>query len=430
LLLFVGLAGQFFCALPVSAQSASATLSDVNQISVLKAQELTLIETLVKDFPERIDPLVLLGNTLYRHGNGTRALEVWHDVLKRNPQRADIHDTLATFAMKQEQYDRALQHWRKALAVNPTLSGVHGSMARALMGLGRQHEAMQALLKEIEISPESSQSLFLLGKLYLQEGRVDAARTNYEAAIRINPQHTNAYYGLFTVHTRLKDTERAGHYLNTFKQLKAQEKQALKANTTQFDDLTKVKKDLAQTCAQAYSLYTGSAHTKKALTVLERAIEHAPQNVPYLATLATHYQETGRLSEALALFERISQLSPRDARAFLNMERLLIKLGRPEAAEAALQKVIELIPEQAIGYREMAMLYLRTDKNPSYALEMASKALTLEPVAASYFVQAWAWEKNGQPDKARKALERAAQLEPDNVTYRRAYERLQAQERP
>jgi len=287
-----------------------------------------------------------------------------------------------------------------------------------------------ALQKDIEISPGSSQSYFLLAQLYVQAGRIEAARTNYETAIRVNPQYTNAYYGLFTVHTRLKQADRARQYLQTFKQLKSKEKQVIKANTVEFDDLSKVKKDLAQNCVQAYSLYMGSGQAKKALTCLERAVTQNPRNALYAATLASHYQRTGRLPEALALFERASQLSPRDARAFLSMERLLIKLGRPEEAEKALQKVIELIPKQAIGYREMAMLYLRTEKNPSYALELANKALTLEPVAASYYVQGWAWEKNGQADKAGKAFKRAAQLDPDNAFYRRAYERVQTQERP
>lgn len=429
-LLLVGLTLPSWHILPLTAQHVSVASPDASQINTLKAQELVLIATLVEDFPERVDPLVLLGNSLYRHGQGEKALEVWHSVLERDPQRADIYDTLGNFAMKRGQYETALQHWRKALAIDPNMSGIHGSLARALIGLGQHPEAVQALEKDIEISPRSSPSHFLLGKLHLQAGRSETAEKHYQAAIRLNPQHSNAYYGLFTVHTRLKDTERAQAYLNTFKQLKAREKQARQASTAGFDDLTKVRKDLAQTYAQAYSLYKGKGQIQRAISLLQQAAKYDPPNTLYLATLATQYQEAGQLSQALAVYEQISQLAPRDARAFLNMERLLIKLGRPAEAEAALLKVVKLLPEQAIGYRELALLYLRAGKHLPRALELARKAVSLEPTAQSSFIQGWALEKNGQLQEAGQAYQRAAQLDPDHAPYRRAYERVRSQERP
>ena len=403
-----------------------SALTPEQKIYALKKEELELAERLTKDFPNSINPIMLMGNLWERHGDATKAMEYFNKVLEQDPERPDVYKSIGWFFMNKEQYEQAIGHWQKALEIDPNIPGVHHNIALALMGQNEQIQAIEELKKDIQISPRSSFSYFLLGQLYLRQKEYEKARNNYEKAIEIQPNYPNAYYGLFTLSARLKQQEKAREYMAIFKELKAEGMKILKDRNEAVDDLIDMRKGAAEMYSLAGQMYQGGGDFQKAEELLKKATKLDPNNIQCLEKLASLYITRNRFTDAIPLYRRISNIDPKDPICHLNIGILSIRLKQLDNAKKAFQKVIEVAPGFSGGYRELAQLYLKTNRGYPEARELAEKAVALEPTALNYFVLSWACDMNGDSEKAIKVILRAIQLEPANLKYRNVYEHIKS----
>jgi tetratricopeptide (TPR) repeat protein len=409
-------------------QQTTSTASNIpeQKIAALKKEELELAETLMKDFPNSLNPIMLMGNLWERHGDATRAMEYFNKVLQQDPKRPDVYKSIGWFYMNKGQYEQAIGYWQKALRIDPNIPGVHNNIALALMGQNKQSRAIGELEKDIRISPRSASSYFLLGQLYLRQKEYEKAGNNYEKAIEIKPDYPNAYYGLFTLSAKLKQQKKAAEYMAVFKKLKAEEMKVLKDRNEAVDDLIEMQKGAAETYSLAGKMYQDAGDFQKAEVLLKKATALDPENIQCLGKLASLYITKNRITDAIPLYRRISEIDPNDPICHLNIGVLSMRLKQFGNAEEAFRKVIEVAPESSGGYRELAQLYLRTGKGYPEAIQLAEKAVALEPTALNYFVLSWACDMNGDSKNALKAIERAMQLEPANMKYRNVYEHIKS----
>jgi tetratricopeptide (TPR) repeat protein len=267
-------------------ETASPAHSPIEQIKLLKQQEIAVLRKLVRDCPGHLDSEILLAKALYRHGQGSEAIRGWKAILKQHPQCTEVCDLLGTAALKKGQYEQAIAYWQQALQVNPKQPKAHSSIAKALTALGRQEEAITAFQKEIAISPKSALDHFLLAQQLLQCNRWTQAKQHYEQALALDPKLTNVYYGLFQAHSRLQEHRQAQQYLKTFKRLKTQKQEARRESILAFNDLTKTKRDTAQTYALVGKTYLVKRMLDKAEAPLEQALALYPDRPDYAKLLA------------------------------------------------------------------------------------------------------------------------------------------------
>ncbi|MFC1792745.1 tetratricopeptide repeat protein [Planctomycetota bacterium] len=407
-------------------ESTGPVLKPEQEIAALKKEELQLAERLMKDFPNSINPIMLMGNLWERHGDATRAMEYFNKVLEQDPERPDVYKSIGWFFMNKEQYEQAIGYWQKALQIDPNIPGMHHNIALALMGQNKQSQAIGELEKDIRISPRSSSSYFLLGQLYLRQKEYEKAGNNYEKAIEIKPNYPNAYYGLFTLSARLKQQDKAREYMALFKKLKAEDMRILKDRNETVDDLIDMQTGAADTYLLAGQMYQAGGNFQKAEELFKKAATLNPENIQCLEKLASLYITRNRIIDAILLYRRISEIDPKDPICHLNIGILSIRLKQLDNAEEAFRKVIEVAPENSGGYRELAQLYLRAGRGYPEARELAEKAVALEPTALNFFVLSWASDMNGDSENALKAIERAIQLEPANSKYRNVYEHIKS----
>jgi tetratricopeptide (TPR) repeat protein len=396
------------------------------KIAALKKEELQLAEKLMKDFPNSINPIMLMGNLWERHGDATRALEYFNKVLEKDPNRTDVYKSIGWFYMNKEQYEQAIEYWQKAVQIDPNIPEVHHDIALALMGQNKQNQAIGELEKDVQISRRSSSSYFLLGQLYLRQNEYEKARINYEKAIEIKPDYPNAYYGLFTLSARLKQQDKSAESMTLFKKYKAEEMKALKDEGEHVDDFLDMQKGAAETYLLAGQMYQWSGDIQKAEELYKKATTLNPENIQCLGKLASLYIAGKRIDDAISIYKRISEIDPNDPVCHLNIGILSIQVKQLGNAEKAFQKAIEVAPKSSGGYRELAQLYLRVGKGYPQARALAEKAVALEPIALNYFVLCWACDMNGDSKNALKAIEKAIQLEPANVKYRNVYEHIKS----
>jgi len=395
------------------------------QLAAMKKKELELPEKLIRDFPGRDDPLAIMGNVWYRHGNATEAETFWRAALKVNPKRADVYTSMGWLFLKKGDFGQAIAHYRKALEIEPLRPGVHCNMGRALMMSGRQDEAIRELEEEIRISPNSSFAAFLLGQVHQQQKEYETARKYYETAVTIDPDYANAYYGLTTVCAKLGHPDEARKYSATFTELKAATRKDLKSRKMEYDDFAETQKSAAMTYINVGRMYRDNGKLQKAEELLKQAAGLDPENVVCFLELASLYQDCNQPVKALQMHRRVSEIQPEFAISYLLIGILSAQLERMDDAEEAFRKLMTLAPQDSAGYRELARLYLKTRKALQQARRLAEKAVALEPVAANYFVLAWACDENGDTANARPAIKRAVEQEPTNQQYQRLYRVIQ-----
>jgi tetratricopeptide (TPR) repeat protein len=404
--------------------SPKVEVTPEERVAALMDEELRLVERLRKEFPNREEPLVLMGDVYHRRGDIHEAVGFWERALEMNPKRADVYDRMARLAFETDQFERAISLWTEALKLDPAKQGLHSNIARSLMRLGKYEESLAEVREEIEISGEAPLGYFLLGRAYQHLQDYERAKASYEKAVELQPNHMNAYYGLYNVCARLKEREKARQYLEKFKMLKEAEKEAVRHHDQITTDVSIFSKGLATLCIEAHELYRDAGNAAKIEELLKKAIELEPENALHMEKLVAFYGATNRAAEALTWCRRIQEIDPKNLVAQLNMGRLLTREGRFSEAEKAFQRTITLAPDHYCGYQELARLYLRTNTKPARAKELAAKAVELEGSADNYFVLGWACDLNGDPASATAAIEQAMALDPNNAKYRQVYQTI------
>lgn len=397
-------------------------LTPGQEIAALKQQEVRLAQALLQEFPDSVEPLVLLGNIHRKYGNSAEAITFWQKALHLDSKRPDVYDGMAMIAMEKAEYEEAITLWRKVIDINPRMAEVHTYVAQALMQLGRYDEAMNELQEEIKILAKSRVAHFLLGQVNLKLKHYDQAKKCYQSTIAIDPNYISAYYGLFTACTRLEQKAEAQEYMATFKKLKAKDMKALKSRNEVLDDLVESRNAVADTYMSIEQVYRRRGKLEKSEELLKKAVTLNPKNLACLMRLAYFYEMSNRISDALQMLEAAGKIEAQNVDFYLHTGILSARLKKYTNAEQAFRKAITLAPQRSIGYRSLAQLYLEQGTRPSEARVLAEKAVALESIAVNYFVLSWACDKNGDTTSAFSAIKRAVELDTDNPRYQEMYE--------
>lgn len=90
--------------------------------------------------------------------------------------------------MLTKQYFVALPLFEQAVKKDPKSSDAYNGMAWCLHCTGRSDEGMAAGQKAVKLNPKNPYSHQILGAIYFSRGMVDPARTEFRAALVLNPK--------------------------------------------------------------------------------------------------------------------------------------------------------------------------------------------------------------------------------------------------
>jgi len=394
-------------------------------VVALKNEEIELVRELLRYFPDSYESLTITGNLYYRHGDAIEAQKFWNESLKINPKQAGVYKNIGWLYMKKGEFENAIAQFRKAMEVDPKLPDVYSNIGHALMMSGCPKEAITDIKKELQISPKSGFANFLLGQVHLQLKEYQKAQKYYETAIKINPEYTNAYYGLSTACAKLGNRDKAKEYSEKFKTLKAGNRKNLKGRKIQYDDFVETQKNAAITYINAGRIYRENGNPAKAEELLLRAAGLNPENIVSFLELAKLYQDSNQPSKTLQMYKKISEIQPVSSLPYLVIGMLSAQLKKYDDSEKAFRRLITLAPNKSDGYRELARVYLKTNKNLPQARQLAEKAVALEASAANYFILSWACYSYRDIPKALAAIQRALKLDPGNKQYLLLYKHIQ-----
>mgnify|MGYP000159185703 CR=1 FL=1 len=315
------------------------------------------------------------GQAAHEQGRLTEAIALYTAALEQVPdfpealyQRAAAYFALDRWEESEKDLARLLDREREVLedaTAEPTLAAFfargHTLMAEVLLHRGRLAEAEAHLERALALDPRFPRARLVRASLALARRAPADALAELKRAADLGPPTAAFYILLGMAEEQQGDAEAA---LQAYERALALDPNALAAREAR-SRLLLARKDYARAIED--------------LEVLARA----RQTTAAEQRLAEAYALAGRIEDALALFHRILAREPTHREARESVIALLERTGRSAEALAHAQQLADAYPQDPRAHALLGELLLSSD-----------------------------------PEKAARAFEHAARLDPENLSHR------------
>ncbi len=175
--------------------------------------------------------------------------------------------------------------------------------------------------------------------------------------------------------------------------------------------------------ASAKSASTEPA-AEPSLVELTRAVHSDPNNQAARLKLAAAYQKKGQNDMALAQYDKVLARAPKNLAALYNRGVIYMQLGSPKKAERALWEVLDVDPTHVQAAADLGRYYAAKGQYKSVvaAVRLAVKD---NPWSADLqYLTGLAYEKLGEPKRAKLAYTEALRYAPHMVEAKEGLDRI------
>jgi serine/threonine-protein kinase len=178
----------------------------------------------------RIDPFDLrMGHAYKGHRRYAEAIRYYYAARVLRPDAGRVHYDIGFALLSDRRHEEAIEHLQEALRLDPTASSTHEILAMALTNVGRPDDAIRHLRIALKYEPNSARLHSLLGSnleakkqyddalvelrrgvqcdgrllfaqlglrhFFIGQGRLKEALDAWKAALALQPDEHDAYYG-------------------------------------------------------------------------------------------------------------------------------------------------------------------------------------------------------------------------------------------
>ncbi len=246
---------------------------------------------------------------------------------------AEVNITLGMIHDGRGQYDDAIQNFKLALNVSPTSSAAYRGLAKAYEAQGKMDQAEETYKTAIRYKPDYWAGYNALGTFYYRHERYDDAIGQFKQVTLLTPDNYRGYNNLGGMYYILKRWPEAGQMFERSFELKKSYSVASNLGTLYFiegnyeaaakmyetaleinDKDYRVWGNLASACQWIPGRENAAREFyKKAITGAELQLKVNPDNAHTTASLATYYATLDWEEKALTLLKKSLQAAPEDA---------------------------------------------------------------------------------------------------------------------
>ena len=246
------------------------------------------------------------------------------------------------------------------------------------------------------------------GSLFFQRGYLDQAEASFQQALRDDPQSAEALYGIGSV------------YLN-------QDKNAAARET--FEHAVKLPASYPDTLPDAWNnlgvIATREGRIGDSIPCFLEALRLNPHHLLSLDNLGNAYRSQKRWDEARTVLERALEVAPQDPEANYSLGMVFAQTGDNSNAYEYLQRALKARPIYPEALNNLGVLYLVTQRRDQ-AVDSFEQCIRVAPAFdQSYLNLARVYALEGARDKARSVLLDLLKQHPDHAQAKQALEQLQ-----
>jgi Flp pilus assembly protein TadD len=168
----------------------------------LAAMAEPLLKTALEAWPDDLPALHARATALMIQNLDAEAFQALEALLERAPEHELALVDEATLATRRGERSLATERWRRALAVNPWSSRYHHELGTVLGQDGRLDEALEESQAALRLNPSSIEARLLRVTCHIAGGRKDRARVEFDQLMTLNPPQAEALRRWFVEHTR------------------------------------------------------------------------------------------------------------------------------------------------------------------------------------------------------------------------------------
>lgn len=283
----------------------------------------------------------------YKKNEFDDALRFFNEALEKNPKLADAHNNIGLIYELRGKYAEAAEEFEKAVRLDPFFSQAKFNQGRILASLGAYDTARQ-LFADVEATYKDSVNFYIeRGQLLVETQRVEDGIVDFERAILLEKQNSQALTNLGYAHILLND----------FTNAEAKLKQAIEVNSEE---------------ATAYNnlafLYGILDDNSKALANARTATKLEPNNKIFANNLAYSFLINDNLDDAKSVLDVLSKTLDENSYFLRNMGVLYFKQGNFDKANDFLLEAERKDPGTFMVYYYLGKNSLAR-KNKSEALK-------------------------------------------------------------
>ncbi len=311
---------------------------------------------------------LMLAKSLLEAGRADESRALYRRIVEERPDTAEAHYGLGRIAADRGETGAAVEALVRACTLFPGFGAAHYALARAYRAKGDEAKAREELalyqkdklgwpavpdprLAAIVALKTGANARLTRGIQLAEEGRLQAAADEHEAALATDPKLVQAHVNLIRIYAQLGQPDQAeAHYRAAL---------AVDPNRAELH--------------YNYGVFlTGKSRNAEAADAFRRAVELNPAHADAQNNLAYLLMTSGKLDEAALHYRAALESRPQHRAAHFNLARILVQQGKLREAIEHLERT--LLPEDAetprftyalgaawarAGNREEALKYLR-----------------------------------------------------------------------
>lgn len=376
--------------------------------------------------PKHLGAHINLGELLITTNRSAQALTILLDAHKLAPERPEINLKLGALYADKGEYKQAL-HYLRRLPSEAVDDDYFLVMLKTRLGLKQIEDARSLARVFIQSDIPNTHTRAEFAMLLARSGLTTEGLRILEAAQQNEPRSFPVLYGLGIINATLKEYDAAEKHLSAALDVKPDDVATLRALARVARTKGNLEKSLSHLVearrlapkAPAV-LYEFGVTTFEmdllldALPVFEQLHRDYPEEPAYLYALAAVRWKKGETVETARLMKSYVTSRPRDAAGFYLLGAALLQQDQFNQARTALERSLSLKADPDTAY----LLGVSVDKlgNRAAAIEIFQRVIRSRPDhAAAFSALGTAFREAGSYTEARAALERAVELQANDL---------------
>lgn len=420
----------------------------------------TELASAVQAAPDVLNSRLLLASYHLKTGKADKALSVLKSGLTGKKSDAFLYNSIAAVYFSQNKQNEGLKSIQKAKEVDPVFPASYQNLATYFVVTGKYEKAIEEYTALLRNTPQNLGAMLALAGLYEIKGNDNEALVYYQKATET--KQPTAFMAMASHHLKKRETSKALKVLDEALKVDPRNvavlemkgrllvsekkyKEAIKV----FEEVEKVNpeagvalkivayvtmKETAKAVEQARkiiekypssargymilgSIYESQKDYARAISEVKNGIRVDVTNAQAMVYLGNLYVASRDYTQAMTAYEDAYRKKPGFVPALFAQGALLDRTGKKKEAIAKYRTILEKSDSYVPALNNLAFLCALGYGSKEEALRLAISAFKREPGNAGVMdTLGFALLKNNRLEDAKKVLEKAVNLLPDNPT--------------